>query len=71
MTITAPAGPEAILAELSANVSATGTITSVDVIASGRNFLPTGVGANQQDVTYRSQVGQRLLLQKWIRYSLL
>ena len=51
MTITAPAGPEAILAELSANVSAAGTITSVDVIASGRNFLPTGVGANQQDVT--------------------
>ena len=50
-TITAPAGPEAILAELSANVSAAGTITSVDVIASGRNFLPTGVGANQQDVT--------------------
>ena len=51
VTITAPAGPEAILAELSANVSAAGTITSVDVIASGRNFLPTGVGANQQDVT--------------------
>jgi len=50
VTITAPAGPEAILAELSANVSAAGTITSVDVIASGRNFLPTGVGANQQDV---------------------
>lgn len=40
VTITAPAGPEAILAELSANVSAAGTITSVDVIASGRNFLP-------------------------------
>ena len=38
--VTAPAGPEAILAELSANVSAAGTITSVDVIASGRNFLP-------------------------------
>ena len=37
---TAPAGPEGILAELSANVSAAGTITSVDVIASGRNFLP-------------------------------
>ena len=40
VTVTAPAGPEAILAELSANVSAAGTITSVDVIASGRNFLP-------------------------------
>ena len=38
--VTSPAGPEAILAELSANVSAAGTITSVDVIASGRNFLP-------------------------------
>ena len=51
VTITSPAGPESILAELSANVSAAGTISSVDVIASGRNFLPTGVGANQQDVT--------------------
>jgi len=40
VTVTSPAGPEAILAELSANVSAAGTITSVDVIASGRNFLP-------------------------------
>ena len=38
--ITSPAGPEGILAELSANVSAAGTISSVDVIASGRNFLP-------------------------------
>ena len=38
--VTAPAGPEGILAELSANVSAAGTISSVDVIASGRNFLP-------------------------------
>ena len=35
-----PQGPEGIRAELSANVSAAGTITSVDVIASGRNFLP-------------------------------
>ena len=39
--VTAPAGPEAILAELSANVSAAGTITSVDVVSNGRNFLPT------------------------------
>ena len=38
--VTSPAGPEGILAELSANVSAAGTISSVDVIASGRNFLP-------------------------------
>jgi hypothetical protein len=40
VTISAPGGPEAILAELSANVSAAGTISSIDVIASGRNFLP-------------------------------
>ena len=36
----APQGPEAILPEFSANVSAAGTITSIDVINSGRNFLP-------------------------------
>ena len=36
-----PQGPEAILPEFSPNVSAAGTITSVDVINSGRNFLPT------------------------------
>ena len=43
-----PQGPESIRAELSANVSAAGTITSVDVIASGRNFLPqTGSGPTQ------------------------
>ena len=41
VSISAPEGPEPILAELSANVSAAGTITSVDVVASGRNFLPT------------------------------
>ena len=35
-----PQGPEAIIPEFSANVSAAGTITSVDVINSGRNFLP-------------------------------
>jgi len=40
VTIVNPKGPEAIKAELSANVSAAGTITSVDVVASGRNFLP-------------------------------
>ena len=40
VTITAPGGPESILAELSANVSAAGTVSSIDVIASGRNFLP-------------------------------
>ena len=41
VTATLPQGPEAIIAEFSPNVSAAGTITSVDVIASGRNFLPT------------------------------
>ena len=41
VTATLPEGPEAIIAEFSPNVSAAGTITSVDVIASGRNFLPT------------------------------
>ena len=40
VTIVNPKGPEAIKAELSANVSVAGTITSVDVVASGRNFLP-------------------------------
>ena len=35
-----PQGPEAILPEFSANVSTAGTITSIDVINSGRNFLP-------------------------------
>ena len=36
-----PLGPENILPEFSANVSAAGTITSIDVINSGRNYLPT------------------------------
>ncbi len=40
VTVPRPLGPESIGAEFSANVSAAGTITSVDVIASGRNFLP-------------------------------
>ena len=35
-----PLGPEGILPEFSANVSSAGTITSIDVIASGRNYLP-------------------------------
>ena len=47
--VDAPEGPEGIRAELSANVSAAGTITSVDVIASGRNFLPNfGSGPTQK-----------------------
>ena len=49
--VSAPFGPEGILAELSANVSAAGTISSIDIISSGRNFLPPGSGSNQQDIT--------------------
>lgn len=36
-----PEGPQGIPAEASVNVSAEGTITSIDVINSGRNYLPT------------------------------
>ena len=41
ITATLPLGPEAIFAEFSPNISEDGKIISVDVIASGRNFLPT------------------------------
>jgi hypothetical protein len=51
VTVSEPFGPEGILAELSANVSAAGTVSSVDIIASGRNFLPAGSGANQQNIS--------------------
>ena len=50
VTVSTPFGPEGILAELSANVSTAGTITSIDIISSGRNFLPAGSGSNQQDI---------------------
>ena len=50
ITVSTPFGPEGILAELSANVSAAGTISSIDIISSGRNFLPAGSGSNQQDI---------------------
>jgi hypothetical protein len=50
VTIDSPLGPEGIDAELSANVSATGSITSIDIISSGRNFLPAGSGSNQQNI---------------------
>ena len=40
VTVPNPLGPEAIIPEFSANVSAAGTITSIDVLSSGRNFLP-------------------------------
>jgi len=37
----APKGPQGIIAEGSATVSAAGTITAIDIINSGRNYLPT------------------------------
>ncbi len=51
VTVSEPFGPEGILAELSANVSVAGTVSSVDIIASGRNFLPPGSGNNQQNIS--------------------
>ena len=51
VTVSEPFGPEGILAELSANVSAAGTVSSIDIVASGRNFLPAGSGTNQQNIT--------------------
>mgnify|MGYP005719382499 CR=1 FL=1 len=36
-----PLGPQGIVAEGSATVDETGTITEFNVIASGRNYLPT------------------------------
>ena len=37
----APKGPQGIIAEGSATISAEGTLTAIDVINSGRNYLPT------------------------------
>jgi len=62
VSITSPSGPEAIPAELSANISDEGVLTSIDVISSGRNFLPdqtieitisgaVGAGASAQAIT--------------------
>ena len=61
VVVSEPFGPEGILAELSANVSAAGTVSSVDIIASGRNFLPAGNGNNQQNIsiTFSVVVGQQ------------
>ncbi len=55
ISVSAPEGPESIRAELSVNVSTAGTITSVDVINSGRNFLPT------QTVTFTPSSGDAVL----------
>ena len=38
---TVPKGPQGIIAEATANVSAAGTIESVTVVAQGRNYLPS------------------------------
>jgi len=51
ITATLPQGPEAIFAEFSPNVSAAGTITSIDIVASGRNFLPVNNDASTRDNT--------------------
>ena len=50
VTVDIPGGPEGILAELSANVSADGVIESVTIISSGSNFLPDGTGTNEQQI---------------------
>ncbi len=36
-----PKGPQGVIAEASASVSPTGNITSIDVVATGRNYLPS------------------------------
>ena len=51
ITATLPQGPEAIFAEFSPNVSAAGTITSIDIVASGRNFLPVNNNSSTRDNT--------------------
>ena len=38
---TSPLGPEAIVAELSPTINNSGTITEIDVLSSGRNYLST------------------------------
>ena len=56
VTATLPKGPESILAEFSPNVSAAGTITSIDVIASGRNFLPVNNNSATRDNSKEQEV---------------
>jgi len=51
ITATLPRGPEAIFAEFSPNITEDGRIESIDVIASGRNFLPVNNDANTRDNT--------------------
>ena len=40
ITVSAPLGPEGVIAEASANIDSSGKITSIDVTNSGRNYLP-------------------------------
>jgi hypothetical protein len=51
VTATLPRGPEAIFAEFSPNITEDGRIESIDVIASGRNFLPVNNDASTRDNT--------------------
>ena len=51
------------MAEFSANVSSAGTVTSVDIIASGRNFLPSGGGTNEQNVVLSVSGGGNAVLE--------
>ena len=56
VTASLPQGPEAIFAEFSPNISEEGIITSIDVIASGRNFLPKNNNASTRDNTKEQEV---------------
>ena len=56
VTATLPRGPEAIFAEFSPNITEDGRIESIDVIASGRNFLPVNNDANSRDNTKEQEV---------------
>ena len=56
VTASLPQGPEAIFAEFSPNISEEGIITSIDVIASGRNFLPKNNNVSTRDNTKEQEV---------------
>ena len=50
VTVNSPLGPESIPAELSANIDEDGSVESIDVISSGRNFLPPGNNTYEQNI---------------------
>ena len=56
VTASLPQGPEAIFAEFSPNISEEGILTSIDVIASGRNFLPKNNNVSTRDNTKEQEV---------------